>query len=146
MEDKEDDDNNSLSGFHDSHLDGNINQERITGNDVVFTSNADTSNISTISETQQSESTSSKYRLCYDHPLVKNSRTNPVWKYFQHFDILYHPDKSYHRCCLVFWQCGVDKSISVWMKSSPAPLINHLRPHPEQYQEYISMKDDLVRQ
>jgi hypothetical protein len=71
MEDEEDDDNNSFSGFHDCHYDSNIQQEHITSNDIVITSNADTSNISTISETQQSESTSSKYRLRYDHPLAK---------------------------------------------------------------------------
>jgi hypothetical protein len=29
------------------------------------------------------------------------------------------------------------------MKSSPAPLVNHLRRHPEQYQEYMSVKDKL---
>jgi hypothetical protein len=63
MEEEEDDDNNSFSGFHDCHFDGSINYERITGNDVVFNTSADTSNISTLSETQQSESTSSKYRL-----------------------------------------------------------------------------------
>jgi hypothetical protein len=143
MEKEDNDDDNSFSAFHDCHFDSNINYERITGNNVVFNTSADTSNISTISETQQSESTSSKYRLRYDHPLAKNTRTNPVWKNFQHFDILHHPDKRYYRCCLVCRQCGVDKAIAVGMKSNLAPLINHLRRHPEQYQEYMSMMDDL---
>jgi hypothetical protein len=42
---EEDDNDNSFSGFHDCQCDGNINHERITGNNVVFTSSADTSNI-----------------------------------------------------------------------------------------------------
>jgi hypothetical protein len=37
----------------------------------------------------------------------------------------------------------VDKSISVGSKASPAPLINRLRWHPEQYQEYMVVKDEI---
>jgi hypothetical protein len=43
----------------------------LTGNDVVFNTSADNSNISTISETQQPESTSLKYRQRYDPPWQK---------------------------------------------------------------------------
>jgi hypothetical protein len=75
--------------------------------------------------------------------MLKNTRTNPVWKYFQHFDILYHPDKRHHPRCLVCRQEGQDKAISVGSKASPGPLINHLRCHPEQYQEYLEMKQEL---
>jgi hypothetical protein len=113
------------------------------------------SNISTITDTIQPsyitrttneiEPTviSTKFSLRKDNPLLKNTRTNPVWRYFQHFDILYHPDKRHHRCCLVCRQAGQDKAISVGSKASPGPLINHLRRHPEQYQEYLKMKQEL---
>ncbi len=59
MEKEDNDDNDSFSAFHDCHLDSNLTYEHITGNNVVFNTSADTSNISTILKTQQLESTSS---------------------------------------------------------------------------------------
>ena len=35
---------------------------------------------------------STGFKLRIDHPLMKNARTSPVWKYFKHFDPLFHPD------------------------------------------------------
>jgi hypothetical protein len=100
-------------------------------------------NITTITEEIEPTVISTKFRLQKDTPLLKNTQTNPAWRYFQHFDILYHPDKRHHRCCLVCCQAGQDKAISVGSKASPGPLINHLRCHPEQFQKYLKMKQEL---
>ena len=37
----------------------------------------------------------------------------------------------------------MEKAISVGTKASPGPLINHLRWHPEQYQELMKRKDEV---
>jgi hypothetical protein len=128
-------------------FDASIDQE------IIIDSTAachDTSNTSTITDPtpsfnveESSEAISTKFKLRSDVPLSKNTRTNPVWKYFQHFDILFHPDKRHHRCCLICRQSGEDKAIAVGPKASPGPLINHLRRHQEQYQEYMVAKDEL---
>jgi len=84
--------------------------ESTAGSNAMSNWAVEDSNISTITDTIQPsyitrttneiEPTviSTKFSLRKDNPLLKNTRTNPVWRYFQHFDILYHPDKRHHRC------------------------------------------------
>ncbi len=145
-------DNNQYSN---SPIDFIATIESTAGNNTMSNWAVEDSNISTITNTIQpsyitgttdeTEPTeiSNKFRLRTDNTLLKNTRTNPVWRYFQHFDILYHPDKRHHPRCLVCRQEGQDKAISVGSKASPGPLINHLRRHPEQYQEYLKKKQEL---
>ena len=44
---------------------------------------------------------STGFKLCIGHPLMKNSHASPVWKYFKHFDPIFHPDLKNHCCCLI---------------------------------------------
>jgi hypothetical protein len=71
----------------------------------------------------------------------KGTKSSPVWGYFQHFDLTYHPEMKHFRVCLVCRVKGVDKAISVGSSASPGPLVAHLRTHTEQYLEYLEKKD-----
>ena len=73
----------------------------------------------------------------------KSHKTSPVWKYFTHFDLAFHPKMKWDRICLVCRDKGIDKSISVGKYYSPVALVNHLRSmHKEQYQEYLLLTQE----
>jgi hypothetical protein len=78
-----------------------------------------------------------------DPPFSKKAKTSPVWQYFQHFDLNYHPDKKCYRLCLICRVKGIDKAVSVGQSASPGPLINHLRTHQEQYLEFTQKKIEI---
>jgi len=42
----------------------------------------------------------------------KSQKTSPVWAYFSHFDLLYHPEMKAYRICLVCYRKGIDNAIS----------------------------------
>lgn len=88
-------------------------------------------------------STSVRYVMRANHPSSSsgNKKTSPVWDYFCHFDLAYHPNTKCHRICLVCRAKGVDKAISVGQSASPGPLINHLKTHKDQYAEFMEKKD-----
>ena len=75
----------------------------------------------------------------------KGTKSSPVWGYFQHFDLTYHPEMKHFRVCLVCRVKGVDKAISVGSSASPGPLVAHLRTHTEQYLEYLEKKDQKAQ-
>lgn len=81
-----------------------------------------------------------KFVPCVGLPGRRKLKTSPVWQYFEHFDLAYHPDKKFHRLCLICRTKGIDTAISVGQKCTPGPLINHLRTHKEQYAEYLEKK------
>jgi len=56
----------------------------------------------------------------------KSHKTSPVWAYFSHFDLLYHPEMKTYCICLVCHRKGKDEAISVGKDSTPGPLITHL--------------------
>ena len=78
-----------------------------------------------------------------DPPVSKKARTSPVWQYFQHFDLSYHPEKKCFRICLICRVNGIDKAVSVGQSASPGPLISHLRTHKAEYLEYVEKKNSL---
>ena len=93
-------DNNITDVEADTCDDSNFNPRDV----IIFDTSADchdTSITSAIMDpapltNDSSESFSTKLRLRSDPPLSKHTRTNPVWKYFQHFDVIFHPDKRHH--------------------------------------------------
>ena len=84
------------------------------------------------------------FRVHPKDPLLKSNKKSLLWKYFAHFDTVYHPDKRYHRLCLVCRGVGVDKSISVGKSASTGPLLGHLRTHHAEYMEYLKAKADVL--
>jgi len=56
----------------------------------------------------------------------KSHKTSPLWAYFSHFDLLYHPEMKTCRICFVCRRKAKDKAISVGKDSTPGPLITHL--------------------
>ena len=72
----------------------------------------------------------------------KSSKKSHLWKYFAHFDVLFHPDKRFHRICLICRGKGVDKCISVGRSASTGPLLGHLRTHNAEYTEFLKAKDE----
>ena len=66
----------------------------------------------------------------------KSHKTSPVWAYFSHFDLLYHPEMKTYRISLVCYRKGIDKAISVGKDSTPGPLITHLQTHHEEYADF----------
>jgi hypothetical protein len=70
----------------------------------------------------------------------KSTKSSPVWTYFQHFDLTFHPEMKHFRVCLVCRANGVDKAISVGSSASPGPLVAHLRTHNAEYLEYMEKK------
>jgi hypothetical protein len=78
-----------------------------------------------------------------DPPVSKKARTSPVWQYFQHFDLSYHPEKRCFCICLICHVNGIDKAVSVGQSASPGPLISHLRTHKAEYLEYVEKKNSL---
>ncbi len=78
-----------------------------------------------------------------DPPVSKKARTSPVWQYFQHFDLSYHPEKKFFRICLICHVNGIDKAVSVGQSASPGPLISHSRMHKAEYLEYVEKKNSL---
>ena len=118
---------------------------------VIPTLNADISNVSTLS-TQTESNRNPASSVCTDGNIrfkirreslssSKGTKSSPVWGYFQHFDLTYHPEMKHFRVCLVCRVKGVDKAISVGSSASPGPLVAHLRTHTEQYLEYLEKKD-----
>jgi len=55
----------------------------------------------------------------------KSHKTSPVWAYFSHFDLLYHPGMKTYCICLVCCRKGKDKAISVGKDFTPGPLITN---------------------
>lgn len=92
-----------------------------------------------------------KFRRHHHHQICSTWRSafrqkhkkNPVWEYYDHFDLTYHPDKRNFRCCLICRECGIDKAISVGKAASTGPLVSHLRRHTEQYMAFMEKKKDL---
>lgn len=72
--------------------------------------------------------------------IKRKTKSSPVWTYFQHFDLNYHPGMKHFRVCLVCRANGVDKAISVGVSASPGPLVSHLRTHNTEYLEYMEKK------
>ena len=72
--------------------------------------------------------------------IKRKTKISPVWTYFQHFDLNYHPGMKHFRVCLVCRANGVDKAISVGVNASPGPLVSHLRTHNTEYLEYMEKK------
>jgi len=70
----------------------------------------------------------------------ESQKTSPVWAYFSHFDLLYHPEMKMYRICLVCRRRGKDKAISVGKDSTPGPLITHLQTHHEEYTDFLNAK------
>ncbi len=63
------------------------------------------------------------------HPEItysKSTKKSPLWKFFAHFDAVYHPTMQNHHICLVCHEKGVDKSISIGKSASTGPLLGHL--------------------
>jgi hypothetical protein len=85
--------------------------------------------------------TSVSFKIRPDLPSMKSSKRSLLWKYFAHFDSLFHPTMRNHRICLVCREVGVDKSNSVGRSASTGPLLGHLRTHNLEYLEYIEAKD-----
>ena len=75
--------------------------------------------------------------------MKKNQKTSPAWKYF----VSLHPTRELYSktlfVCLLCWEHGVNKTISVGLKgnASPTALINHLRAsYEDEYKEIIASK------
>jgi hypothetical protein len=66
------------------------------------------------------------FKVCPDIPFVKCTKKSPLWKFFAHFDTVYHPTMRYHPICLICHERGVDKLISVGKSASTGPLWGHL--------------------
>jgi hypothetical protein len=96
---------------------------------------------STTPSQDDSAPTSVSFKIRSNLPSKKSSKRSLLWKYFAHFDSLFHPTMHYHRICLVCHEVGVDKSISVVRSASTGPLLGHLRTHNSEYLEYIEAKD-----
>jgi len=73
-------------------------------------------------------------------PSSKSHKSSPVWAYFAHLDLVYHPDRKTYRICLVCLRKGKDKAISVGKDFTPGPLITHLQTHHEEYMDYLIAK------
>jgi hypothetical protein len=56
--------------------------------------------------------------------IKRKTKTSPVWTYFQHFNINYHPDMKHFRVCLVFRANGVEKPFQ-WV---PVPVLDRWYP------------------
>jgi hypothetical protein len=70
-------------------------------------------------------------------------KTSPVWDSFAPLDPSYHPNQSNNMVCLVCPECNIDRAISLGKQKnvSPTALVNHLRQHNGQYQEYLAKKN-----
>jgi len=77
---------------------------------------------------------------------VCSSKSSPVWDYFKHFNLTFHPEKKCFHVCLICWAAGVNKAISVGQSASSGPLISHIRTHKNQYLEYIEKKNAIDAQ
>lgn len=87
-----------------------------------------------------------RFALRADPFPVRCSKSSPVWDYFKHFDLTFHPEKKCFHVCLICRAAGVDKAISVGQSASTGPLISHLRTHKDQYLEYIEKKNIIDAQ
>jgi len=79
-------------------------------------------------------------------PSSKSHKSSPVWAYFAHFDLVYHPDRKTYRICLVCRSKGKDKAICVGKDFTPGPLITHLRTHHEEYMDYLTAKRKVMEE
>jgi hypothetical protein len=87
-----------------------------------------------------------RFALRVDPLHVRCSKSSPVWNYFKHFDLSFHPEKKCLHVCLICRAAGVNKAISVGQSASTRPLISHLRMHTDQYLEYIEKKNAIDAQ
>ena len=76
-------------------------------------------------------------------PPTRSHKTSPIWGYLPHLDLAFHPEMKLKRVCLICHEDGRDKVISVGKDYSPAPLVQHLRTHPEKFQEYLEKNEKL---
>ena len=83
-----------------------------------------------------------KFFLRQEPPAARKLKKNPVWDYYAHFDMLYHPEFRNYRCCLICREHGIDKAIAVGKAASTGPMMNHLRQHNEQYNAFLMKKQE----
>jgi hypothetical protein len=85
-------------------------------------------------------STHPKFFIRQEPPTARKLKKNPVWDYYAHFDMLYHPEFRNYRYCLICLEGGIDKAIAVGKAASTEPMMNHLRQHNEQYNAFLIKK------
>ena len=107
----------------------------------VNSSIVDVDDSTDISAVDQSNVEATLTFIVSDDRKSRSSKSSPVWDYFEHFDLNYHPEKCFHRFCLICHANGIDKAISVGQSYSPGPLITHLWTHNAQYLEFIEKKN-----
>lgn len=76
---------------------------------------------------------------------VKGRKSSPVWDYFAPLDPTFHPSSKNLMVCLVCRDDAIDKTISLGKDGSMSPtgLVNHLRQHAEEYQQYLEKKEEV---